>query len=114
MAELSTRTIGLALALAAPAAAYAVPATPATPATAVAPATASYTTADTTIGALLADPAAKAILDKRIPGLADNPSIAMASGMTLRAIQPMAGDKITEPMLDALDADFKTLKPSAK
>lgn len=89
------------------AAASAEPAAPA-PATA-APATPHLTTKDTTIGDLLADPAAKAIVDKHIPGLSDNPSIAMASAMTLRAIQPMAADKITEPMLDAVDADLAKL-----
>ena len=33
----------------------------------------------------------------------------MASGMTLRAIQPMAGDKITEDMLNAIDVDLAKL-----
>ena len=75
-----------------------------------APATAKhYTTQDTTIGDLLADPAAKAVVDKYIPGLSDNASITMASGMTLRAIQPMAGDKITEDMLNAIDVDLAKL-----
>ena len=52
-----------------------------------------YSTAETTIGVLLEDAAAKAILDKHIPGLTDNPSISMAAGMTLKALQGMAGDK---------------------
>lgn len=72
---------------------------------AVAPVAAKrYTTQETTIGDLLADPAAKAVIDKHIPGLSDNPSISMAAGMTLRAIQPMAADKITVESLDAIDA----------
>lgn len=66
-------------------------------------------TADTAIGDLLADPAAKAVIDKHIPGLSDSPQIGMASGMTLRAIQPMAGDMITVPMLDAVDTDLAKL-----
>jgi len=65
-----------------------------------------YNTAVTTIGDLLADPAAKAVLDKHIPGLSDNPSIGMAAAMTLRAIQPMAADKFTVEQLDAIDADL--------
>ena len=97
------------IAVATPAIADAAPASAAAPA-----APAVLSTADTTIGTLLANPATKAILDKRIPGLSDNPSIAMAEGMTLRAIQPMAGDKITEAMLDAVDADLKALKPGSK
>jgi hypothetical protein len=98
--------LGFALALATTAT-VALAAPDAPPATA--PAAPHYTTADTTIGDLLADPAAKAIIDKHIPGLSDNPSIAMASGMTLRVIQPMAADKITEKMLDDIDADLAKL-----
>lgn len=80
-------------------------AAPAAPTTAV-PATPQYSTKDTSIGDLLDNPAAKAVIDKHLPGLSDNPSIEMARGMTLRAIQPMVADKITEPMLDTLDADL--------
>lgn len=65
-----------------------------------------YTTQETTIGVLLADPAAKAIIDKHIPELSDNPSISMAAGATLRALQQMAGDKISTEALDAIDADL--------
>lgn len=96
---LKTLTIALTLALAS-----------AAPALAEAP---NYTTAETTIGVLLEDAAAKAILDKHIPGLSDNPSIAMAGGMTLKALQAVAGDKVTDEMLAAVDADFKAMK-SAK
>jgi len=77
----------------------------AAPATAT-PAAKHYSTQDTPIGDLLADPAAKAILDKHIEGFSTSPQIGMATGFTLRAIQPMSGDKITEEMLDAIDADF--------
>jgi hypothetical protein len=78
----------------------------------VAAASKSFSTAETTIGDLLADPVAKAVIDKHLPGLSDNPSMSMAAGMTLRAIQPMAGDKISVEALDAIDADFKALKPA--
>ena len=69
-----------------------------------------YSTAETTLGVLLEDPAAKAVIDKHIPGLTDNPSISMAAGMTLKALQAMAGDKITDEMLAAVDADFKAMQ----
>ncbi len=69
-----------------------------------------YSTAETTLGVLLEDAAAKAIIDKHIPGLTDNPSISMAAGMTLKALQAMAGDKITDEMLKAVDSDFKALQ----
>lgn len=82
---------------------------PATPAAPAASAAKHLTTADTAIGDLLADPVAKAVIDKYIPGLSDSPQIGMASGMTLRAIQPMAGDMITVAMLDAVDTDLAKL-----
>src|SRR5579863_4743329 len=107
MAKLSAVTIILTIALAAPAVAQTAPAPSSS-------AVVAYTTADTTIGTLIADPAAKAVLDKDIPGLAESPSISMAAGMTLRQIQPMAGDKITPAMLDTVDADLKAVKPATK
>lgn len=81
-----------------------------TPATAAAEKKQAYSTAETTLGVLLEDPAAKAIIDKHIPGLTDNPSISMAAGMTLKALQAMAGDKVTDEMLAAVDADFKAMQ----
>ena len=79
-------------------------------ATTAAPAAAKhYTTQDTTIGDLLADPAAKAVIDKRIPGFSDNPSISMTAGMTLRALQQFAPDKITDDILKSIDADLSSV-----
>ena len=100
MHKFAVLTAGVAIVMAAPVLAQA--AAPAAPA-------AHYTTAETTIGTLLADPAAKAVLDKNIPGLSDNPSIGMASAMTLRAIQPMAADKMSEETLNKVDADLAKL-----
>lgn len=77
-------------------------------------ATAALSTEVTSIGDLLADPAAKAVIDKHIPGLSDNPQISMAAAMTLRAIQPIAGDRISVEALDAIDAELKALKAAAK
>lgn len=68
-----------------------------------------YTTSATTIGTLLADPAAKAIVDKYIPGVSENPQISMVASMTLRALQPMSADKITDDKLAAIDADLAKL-----
>lgn len=78
---------------------------------AAAPAAPHYTTQDTTIGTLIAHPAAKAVVDKYLPGLTDSPQIGMAAGMTLRAIQPMAGDQVPVEKLDAIDADLAKLPP---
>jgi hypothetical protein len=100
-----SRTILMAAALlatgfAAPAAFAADPAAPA-----------HYTTADTTIGDLLDDPAAKAILVKNLPGFADNPQIDMARSMTLKQIQGMAGDALPDDKLAAVDAELAKLPP---
>ncbi len=92
--------------------ASATPVLAATPAPAAAETMPVYSSTETTIGVLLEDPAAKAILDKHIPGLSDNPSISMAAGMTLKALQGVAGDKVTDEMLAAVDSDFKTMKPA--
>src|SRR3974390_1150410 len=64
-----------------------------------------YSTADTKIGALLADPAAKAVIDKYLPGVSADKRIAMAKGMTFRAVQKFAPDKFTTAALDAADAE---------
>ena len=46
-------------------------------------------TLDTTLGALLDDPQAKAVLDQYLPGISSNPLAAMAKGMSLRMILSM-------------------------
>jgi len=43
-------------------------------------------TLDTTLGTILDDPKAKAILDKHLPGVSSNPLVGMAKGMTLNMI----------------------------
>jgi hypothetical protein len=73
-----------------------------------APAT-RYSTADTKLGSLLADPAAKAVLDKYFPGVSGDKRIGMAKSMTLRAVQKFAPDKFTTEALDAADAELASL-----
>ena len=46
-------------------------------------------TLDTTLGTLLDDPQAKAVLEQYIPGITSNPIVAMAKGMTLNMILSM-------------------------
>jgi hypothetical protein len=46
-------------------------------------------TLDTTLGTLLDDPQAKAVLDSYLPGISSNPLAAMARGMSLRMIVSM-------------------------
>jgi hypothetical protein len=46
-------------------------------------------TLDTTLGQLLADPTAKAVLDQYVPGVSANPMVTMVSGMSLRVLVDM-------------------------
>lgn len=46
-------------------------------------------TLDTTLGEILDDPQAKEVLDKHLPGVADNPMVGMARGMSLNTILSM-------------------------
>ena len=77
--------------------------------TAAAARAAKYTTADTTIGDLLDDPAAKAIVEKAVPGFTSQGQIEMARGMTLRAIQAFAPDDLTDERLNQIDAELAKL-----
>ena len=66
-------------------------------------------TLDTTIGTLLDDPQAKAVLDKQMPGISSNPMIAMAKGMSLNMIlsMPQAAQLgITKEKVNAILAEF--------
>jgi para-nitrobenzyl esterase len=74
-------------------------------------AAAAYTTSDTDIGTLLDDPAAKAVLEKVLPGFATNPQIEMARPMTMKSIQQYAADQLTDEKLAAVDAELAKLPP---
>ncbi len=89
-------------------------ATPALAQTAAAPAAApaaqgKLSTSDTELGDLLDNPAAKAIIEKHIPGLTDNDQIDMARAMTLKSIQQYSPDDVTDARLAAIDADLAKL-----
>ena len=98
------RTFLTALAIVASAAG--APAQTAAPAAAATTKVAHYSTASTEIGTLLDDPAAKALLEKYIPGMTTNEQIDMARGMTLKDIQQYSPDQITDKVLANLDAEF--------
>jgi hypothetical protein len=68
-----------------------------------------YSTTDTKLGALLADPAAKAVLDKYFPGVSSDKRISMGKGMTLRAIRKFSPETFTIEALDAADAELAKL-----
>lgn len=81
-----------------------------TPATPSAAATADrYSTSSTEIGTLLDDPAAKAVVEKHIPGMTTNEQVDMARGMTLKDIQQYSPDAVTDKVLAETDADLAKL-----
>jgi len=69
----------------------------------------AFSTRTSTIGDLLANPQAKAVLARHAPALVSSTEVSMAAGMTLRDIQAYAPE-ITDAMLTAIDADLATLK----
>jgi para-nitrobenzyl esterase len=80
------------------------------PAPAPAPAPAKpYSTAETPIGTLLDDPAAKAILVKYIPQVAEGGQIDQARPLTLKALQQYAPDVFTDKLLNDIDTDLARL-----
>lgn len=70
-------------------------------------------TLDTTVGEILEDTNAVEVLEKYAPGISKNPMLALAKGMTLKAIlaMPQAKDAgITEEMVEKVLADINAQK----
>lgn len=66
-------------------------------------------TLDTTLGALLDDPQAKAVLDQYVPGLSSNPMVAMVKTMTLNKLLAMpqaAQFGLTKEKVEAILAEI--------
>ena len=82
----------------------------AAPAAAGPAATAARLTLDTPLGELLADPAAKAVVDGVLPGLDQHPAYEMAKGMSLRQIQPYAEGAITDEHLARIEAGLAAIR----
>ena len=85
------------------------PAVAADAASATAPA-AKFSTAGTTIGELIDNPATKAVLKKHLAALVGNPQIEMARGMTLKQVQGFAGDQLSDEVLAKVDADLAAIQ----
>ncbi len=66
-------------------------------------------TLDTTLGTLLDDPKAKAVLDQYVPGVSSNPMIGMVKGMSLSMLLAMpqaAQFGLTKEKAEALLAEI--------
>ena len=66
-------------------------------------------TIESSIEALINDPATKAVMDKHLPGLAEHSAYGQFKGMTLRQVAPFSEGKITNAIIAAIDADLKAL-----
>jgi alpha-L-rhamnosidase len=69
---------------------------------------------DTKIGALLDDPAAKAVLEKYLATMIANPQFAMARGLTLKQLQLHAKEVLTDELLATIAAELAKLPSVTK
>ena len=67
---------------------------------------AHYSVAQTEIGVLLDDPAARAVLDKHVPDMTKDEQVEMARAMTMKDIQQYSPDILTDKLLAEIDADL--------
>jgi hypothetical protein len=70
----------------------------------------TFSVANSTIGDLLDNPAAKAVFVKYLPDVASNPDIDQGRGMTLPEIVQYVPD-LTPDKLAAIDADLRAIPP---
>lgn len=99
----------LAFALSAPVFAQAAPA-PAAPAPAEAAAPAPKYSVNTPIEQLLADPAAKAVLEASIPGISMHPSLDQFKAMSLTEVQPYSAGAITDEIIATVKTNLAAIK----
>jgi hypothetical protein len=65
---------------------------------------------ETKLGVLLDNPATKAVLVKHLPEISNaGPMLAMARGLTLKALSNVARGKITPDKLEAIEAELVKL-----
>ena len=100
----------LRLLIAAAALPLALPSTAAAQTAPAAPAAAAKFSIDTPIQDLYADPAAKAVMDKHLPGLTAIPQYEMIKAISLRQLQPYSDGKLTDELLSAVDTDLAKIK----
>ena len=67
-----------------------------------------FSTATSTINDLLANPEAKAVLVKHMPQIID--AAGQIGGQTLKGLQAMAPDRLTDKLLADVDADLVKIK----
>lgn len=76
---------------------------------AAAKASGRYTTMTTPVGELLDNPATRAVLEKHVPAFLKAPTLDMARGVTLYALQSYLPDQFSDQTLAAIDRDLATV-----
>ena len=85
------------------------PVAAATPATPAAPAAGGYSL-DTPIADLIAEPRAKAILDRDVPGMSDDSNLPKFQSLSLRKLAPLSGGQMTPALLAKVAADLAVIE----
>ncbi|MBI0473906.1 hypothetical protein D9601_00825 [Sphingomonas sp. MA1305] len=81
---------------------------PADPAPVTRPTTTHFSL-DTPIADLLADPGARAVLDKDMPGLSTDDNLPKFSALSLRRLAPLSGGQMTADLMGKLAYDLAAL-----
>lgn len=68
---------------------------------------------DTPIADLIADPKAKAILDRDLPGLSDDENLPKFKALSLRKLAPLSGGQMTPALLAKVGGDLAALGGNA-
>lgn len=68
---------------------------------------------DTPIADLIADPRAKAILDRDLPGLSEDENLATIKTLSLRKLAPLSGGQMTAALLDKVGTDLAAIDAGA-
>jgi hypothetical protein len=69
----------------------------------------AFSSSATTIGDILDNADAKAVVEKHLPGFSSHPQIDMARSFTLKAVQGFQPELITDEILAKIDADFAAM-----
>jgi hypothetical protein len=66
----------------------------------------AHYTLDTPIKNLIADPQAKAVLDKDLPGMSSDENLPKFEDKSLRELQPLSGGQLTDALIKLVAADL--------
>lgn len=72
-----------------------------------------YSTARSTLGELIDNPATRAILTRYLPEIVNSPHLNQARRLTLKGMQPLALDLLTDEKLAKIDEELSKVPPPA-